>query len=102
MMRRHSFDQERVAARVEIAVKKVLAQGYRTADIFRRGTRRVGTREMGDAVVAALGWCGATLLRLSAVAYADRTCGKCDEASRNRRVARNGRIGAGEAHARRA
>jgi len=55
MMLRHSFDQERVAARVEIAVKKVLAQGYRTADIFRRGTRRVGTREMGDAVVAALG-----------------------------------------------
>jgi len=55
MMLRHSFDQERVAARVEIAVKKVLAQGYRTADIFQRGTRRVGTREMGDAVVAALG-----------------------------------------------
>ena len=55
MMLRHTFDQDRVAARVEIAVKKVLAQGYRTADIFQRGTRKVGTREMGDAVVAALG-----------------------------------------------
>ena len=55
MMLRYSFDQDRVAARVEIAVKKVLAQGYRTADIFQRGTRKVGTREMGDAVIAALG-----------------------------------------------
>jgi 3-isopropylmalate dehydrogenase len=55
MMLRHSFDQDRVASRVEIAVKKVLAQGYRTADILQRGTRKVGTREMGDAVIAALG-----------------------------------------------
>ncbi len=54
MMLRYSFDQDRVAVRVEGAVKKVLAQGYRTADIFRQGTRRVGTREMGDAVVAEL------------------------------------------------
>jgi 3-isopropylmalate dehydrogenase len=54
MMLRYSFDQERFAARVERAAKRVLAQGYRTADIFRQGTRRVGTREMGDAVVAAL------------------------------------------------
>src|SRR5438093_367137 len=54
MMLRHSFDQDRVAARVELAVRKALAQGYRTADIFQQGTRKVGTREMGDAVVAAL------------------------------------------------
>ncbi len=54
MMLRYSFDQDRVAARVEGAVQKVLAQGYRTADIFQQGTRKVGTREMGDAVVAAL------------------------------------------------
>jgi len=54
MMLRYSFDQDRVAARVEAAVKKVLAQGYRTADIFQYGTRKVGTREMGDAVIAAL------------------------------------------------
>jgi len=32
----------------------VLSQGYRTADIHEAGTRKVGTREMGDAVVAAL------------------------------------------------
>jgi 3-isopropylmalate dehydrogenase len=54
MMLRYSLDQERAATRVEAAVKKVLAQGYRTADIFQPGTRRVGTREMGDALVAAL------------------------------------------------
>jgi 3-isopropylmalate dehydrogenase len=54
MMLRYSFHQDGVAARVEAAVKKVLAQGYRTADIFQLGTRKVGTREMGDAVVAAL------------------------------------------------
>src|SRR5258706_453855 len=54
MMLRYSFDQDRLAARVEAAVNKVLAQGYRTADIFRQGTRKAGTREMGDAVVAAL------------------------------------------------
>jgi 3-isopropylmalate dehydrogenase len=54
MMLRHTFDQGLAAARVEAAVKKVLSQGYRTADIFSPGTVRVGTREMGDAVVAAL------------------------------------------------
>jgi 3-isopropylmalate dehydrogenase len=35
-------------------VKSVLAQGYRTADIQEPGTKKVGTKEMGDAVVAAL------------------------------------------------
>lgn len=54
MMLRHTFNQDRSAARVETAVKEVLAEGYRTADIFRPGTRKVGTREMGDAVVEAL------------------------------------------------
>jgi 3-isopropylmalate dehydrogenase len=54
MMLRYSLEQEAAAARVEGAVRRVLSQGYRTADIFQQGTRRVGTREMGDAVVAAL------------------------------------------------
>ncbi len=54
MMLRYSLGEDLAAARVEAAVKKVLAKGYRTADIFQRGTRKVGTREMGDAVVAAL------------------------------------------------
>jgi 3-isopropylmalate dehydrogenase len=54
MMLRYSFDRDASAARVEKAVRKVLSQGHRTADIHQAGTRRVGTREMGDAVVAAL------------------------------------------------
>jgi 3-isopropylmalate dehydrogenase len=54
MMLRYSFDDEAAAARVEAAVKKVLAQGLRTADIHEPGTTRVGTREMGAAVVKAL------------------------------------------------
>ena len=36
------------------AVRQVLADGLRTADILQPGTKRVGTEEMGDAVVAAL------------------------------------------------
>ena len=55
MMLRYSLGQAEAADRVERAVQKVLAQGYRTADIHTPGTRKVGTVEMGDAVVAALG-----------------------------------------------
>lgn len=54
MMLRYSFGQEDQALRVENAVKKVLAQGFRTGDIYERGTNKVGTKEMGDAVLAAL------------------------------------------------
>jgi 3-isopropylmalate dehydrogenase len=54
MMLRLSFDLNDAADRVRRAVSTVLAQGYRTADIYRPGTRKVGTREMGDAVAAAL------------------------------------------------
>lgn len=54
MMLRYTFGLEDAAQRVEGAVKKVLAQGYRTGDIFEAGTTRVGTRQMGDAVLAAL------------------------------------------------
>jgi 3-isopropylmalate dehydrogenase len=54
MMLRLSFDQPDPADRIRRAVGEVLAAGYRTADIFQPGTRRVGTKEMGDAVVAAL------------------------------------------------
>jgi len=54
MMLRFTFNQEAWARRIEGAVKKVLAQGYRTADIFEAGAHKVGTHEMGDAVVAAL------------------------------------------------
>ena len=54
MMLRYTFALEEQALRVENAVKKVLAQGYRTGDIYERGTNKVGTKEMGDAVLAAL------------------------------------------------
>ncbi|MFN6060155.1 MAG: isocitrate/isopropylmalate family dehydrogenase, partial [Burkholderiales bacterium] len=54
MMLRFSLDQEEAALRIEQAVKKVLAQGLRTADIYSDGTQRVSTKEMGDAVVKAL------------------------------------------------
>ena len=54
MMMRHTFNQEALAARIEAAVRRVLKQGFRTADIYEAGTRKVGTEEMGDAVVAAL------------------------------------------------
>jgi len=54
MLLRYSGNSETAARRVENAVKRVLAQGYRTGDIYEPGTQRVGTREMGDAVIAAL------------------------------------------------
>lgn len=54
MMLRYTFNQEEGARRIEAAVKKVLAQGLRTADIFQTEMRRVGTSEMGDAVAVAL------------------------------------------------
>ncbi|WP_068637028.1 3-isopropylmalate dehydrogenase [Thauera butanivorans] len=54
MMLRYTFNQEEAAQRIENAVKTVLAQGLRTGDIYEPGTKKVGTREMGDAVLAAL------------------------------------------------
>ena len=54
MMLRYTFNQEETAQRVEAAVRKVLAQGFRTGDIYEPGTQKVGTRAMGDAVLAAL------------------------------------------------
>lgn len=54
MMLRFSLNQPEAADRIESAVKHVLAQGLRTADIWSAGTTKVGTREMGDAVVAAI------------------------------------------------
>ena len=47
-MLRYSFDLDREADAVERAVKKVLQDGYRTADIWSDGCRKVGCRQMGD------------------------------------------------------
>jgi len=54
MMLRYSLKQDAAANRIEAAVRRVLRDGYRTADIQTPGTRKVGTAEMGDAVRAAL------------------------------------------------
>jgi 3-isopropylmalate dehydrogenase len=54
MMLRYSLNRAEQANRIENAVKKVLAQGLRTPDIYEEGTTKVGTSQMGDAVVAAL------------------------------------------------
>lgn len=54
MMLRFSLNQPEAAERIETAVKAVLAQGLRTPDIHSEGTTRVGTAEMGAAVVKAL------------------------------------------------
>jgi 3-isopropylmalate dehydrogenase len=54
MMLRYTLNQPEAAGRIESAVKAVLSAGLRTGDIWSEGTQRVGTREMGDAVVAAL------------------------------------------------
>ena len=54
MMLRFSLNQPEAAARIERGVDAVLAAGLRTSDIWSEGTTKVGTREMGDAVVAAI------------------------------------------------
>jgi len=54
MMLRYTLDAPCLADRVESAVDRVLDQGLRTPDIHTEGTREVGTRAMGEAVVAAL------------------------------------------------
>ena len=54
MMLRYTFNDETNAVRIEDAVRKALAQGYRTGDIWTEGTNKVGCNAMGDAVVAAL------------------------------------------------
>ena len=54
MMLRFSLNQEAAAQRIEAAVQKVLADGLRTADIYSKGTTKVSTAQMGDAVVKAL------------------------------------------------
>jgi 3-isopropylmalate dehydrogenase len=53
-MLRYSLDAVAAADAIEKAVSDVLDQGLRTGDIYTDGMTRVGTVEMGDAVVAAL------------------------------------------------
>jgi 3-isopropylmalate dehydrogenase len=54
MMFRYTFARGDLADRIETAVRRVLGQGHRTADIAGPGEAAIGTRQMGDAVAAAL------------------------------------------------
>jgi 3-isopropylmalate dehydrogenase len=54
MMLRFTLNQPEAADRIESGVKAVLSAGLRTGDIWSEGTTKVGTREMGDAVVASI------------------------------------------------
>lgn len=54
MMLRFTFAMNEEADRIEQAVVKVLEQGCRTGDLAKAGDIVIGTREMGDAVLAAL------------------------------------------------
>ena len=50
MMLRFSFDLDKEADAIEDAVRKVLAEGYRTVDIMDEGKKQVGTTEMGNLI----------------------------------------------------
>ena len=50
MMFTYSFDMPEVEKAIDEAVKKVLAKGYRTKDIYSEGTKLVSTEEMGDLI----------------------------------------------------
>jgi 3-isopropylmalate dehydrogenase len=54
LMMRYTFNHEQAANRIESAVRRVLADGMRTGDIYQDGCRKVGTAQMGEAVIAAL------------------------------------------------
>ena len=54
MMLRYSFGESQAADAIDAAVRTVIDQGLRTGDIYTEGSRRVGTAEMGAAIVAAL------------------------------------------------
>ena len=50
MMLRYSFDLDKEAAAIEAAVRQVLKEGYRTADIMAENMKQVGTEEMGKLI----------------------------------------------------
>jgi 3-isopropylmalate dehydrogenase len=54
MMLRYGLDQPQAADRIEQAVLSVLAQGYRTGDIYAPGTTKVGCQAMGAVLIDAL------------------------------------------------
>ncbi len=52
LLLRYSFEQEAAAQAIESAVRRALAEGYRTADIYTEGTKKVGTKEIGEAILS--------------------------------------------------
>jgi len=54
MMLRYSLGEPEMADKIENGVNTVLDEKLRTADIYTEGTRKIGTEEMGDAIVAAI------------------------------------------------
>jgi 3-isopropylmalate dehydrogenase len=54
LLLRHSFAEEDAAQAIERAVRAAIDDGYRTADISAGEGKKVGTREMGDAVLERL------------------------------------------------
>ena len=50
MMLRYSLDLDEAADGIEKAVKQVLADGYRTGDIWSEGCTKVGTAKMGELI----------------------------------------------------
>jgi 3-isopropylmalate dehydrogenase len=52
MCLRFSFDAPREADLIEKSIEAVLSDGIRTPDIWRNGCTRVGTKQMGDAILA--------------------------------------------------
>lgn len=55
MLCKYTLKLDDLAGRIETAVEQVLAQGYRTRDLQSPGTKAVGTADMGQFVLEALG-----------------------------------------------
>jgi 3-isopropylmalate dehydrogenase len=54
MMLHYSFGEHAAAEAIDAAVRRVIADGLRTGDIWSEGTQRVGTAEIGAAIAAAI------------------------------------------------
>lgn len=56
MLLRYSLGESKAADAIDEAVRTVISQGYRTGDLYTgaEGEKKVSTREMGDAILAAL------------------------------------------------
>ena len=50
MMLRYSFGLQKEASAIEKAIEEVLNEGFRTADLYTSGTKKIGTKEMGTEI----------------------------------------------------